>query len=93
MALIDDIKKSLRVTSASFNTEITDLIAAGKLDLGLSGVDSLVETDPLIKRALTIYCKAHFGYDNADADRLARAYDLLKSHLSISTDYHNYPEV
>lgn len=93
MALIDDIKKALRITAAAFDTEISDLIEAGKLDLKISGVDTRTETDPLIKRALTLYCKIHFGYDNPDVDRLTTAYELLKSHLAVSADYHNYPEV
>ena len=91
MALIDDVKKALRITSLAFDTEVTDLINAAKADLTLSGVDTLVETDPLIKRAIITYCKAYFGYDNPDSDRLALAYDSLRKHLVISTDYHTYP--
>ena len=91
MALIDDVKKALRITSLAFDTEVTDLINAAKADLTLSGVDTLVETDPLIKRAIITYCKAHFGYDNPDALRLMESYESLKKHLVISTDYHTYP--
>ncbi len=90
MALIDDIKKVLRVTTASFDTEITDLISAAKLDLGISGIDSIDELDALVKRAITLYCKVNFGYDNPDADRLTESYISLKQHLSISSDYHTY---
>ena len=90
MALIDDIKKVLRVTTTSFDTEITDLINAAKLDLDITGVDTIVETDALVKRAITLYCKANFGYDNIDADRLAQSYLSLKQHLSVSADYHTY---
>ncbi len=43
--------------------------------------------DPLLKRAITLYCKAHFGYDNADAERFAQSYEMLKIHLSLSSDY------
>lgn len=93
MALIDDAKTAIRVKAAAFDTEISDLIEAGKLELKISGVDKEDYEDPLIKRALILYCKIHFGYDNPDADRLTTAYELLKSHLAVSADYHNYPEV
>ena len=87
MALIDDVKKVLRISSDAFDTEVTDLIEAAKIDLRISGVDVIVETDALIKRAISIYCKANFGYDNADADRLIESYQSLKQHLAVSSDY------
>ena len=93
MALIDDIKKELRVSSTAFDTEITDLISSAKLDLGISGLDIIIETDDLVKRAIALYCKAHFGYDNKDADRLILSYKSLKEHLSISSTYHTYTEI
>lgn len=42
--------------------------------------------DPLIKRAITVYCKAHFGYDD-QAERLQKSYDALKNHLALSAEY------
>lgn len=48
----------------------------------------LVEVmDPLLKRAVILYCKANFGYDNADADRFMQSYHLLETHLALSEDY------
>jgi len=87
--LLIDIKVILRVSNSAYDNEITDLIASAKKDLELTGIDSskIVETDELIKRAIALYCKAHFGYDNADHERLIKAYDLLKGHISISVDY------
>jgi uncharacterized protein involved in exopolysaccharide biosynthesis len=43
--------------------------------------------DPLIKRAITIYVKAHFGWNNPDAERLQQSYDMLKCHLALSQEY------
>lgn len=43
--------------------------------------------DPLIKRAITIYVKAHFGWNNPDAERLQQSYNMLKSHLALSQEY------
>jgi len=73
MALIDDVKKELRQNGTASDTEISDLIATAKADLLLSGVLTTDETNPLIKRALATYCKANFGFDNAVAERLAKA--------------------
>jgi uncharacterized phage protein (predicted DNA packaging) len=89
MALLDDVKKALRVSNVDHNTEIEDLIAAAKHDLKITGLEAEVvdETDPLIKRAIITYCKAYFGYDNPDMERLVRAYESLKSHLTLSNDY------
>lgn len=91
MALLDDVKLALRIspTIIAYDDEVQDLIEAAKADLKLSGVDpaKLDESDPLIKRAIVTYCKAHFGFDNPDADRLERAYDMLKAHLTLSQEY------
>lgn len=91
MALIEDVSTALRVTSQAYMNEISDLVEAAKADLHISGIDQLVETDPLVKRAVILYCKAHFGYENKDADRLMVSYNLLRNHLAFSSDYHDYP--
>lgn len=91
MAILDDVKSDLRITTddPGIVGEVQNLIEAAKADLGLSGVvsEKIIETDPLIKRAVIVYCKANFGYDNPDADRLQKSYDELKKHLSLSIDY------
>ena len=94
MALIDDVKTYLRISTANtaYNTEITDLIAAAIADLKLSGVtaEKAVDTDTLIKRAIVTYVKANFGWNNPDAERLQQSYDMLKQHLTLSADYARY---
>lgn len=87
--MLQDIKDALRVSGTSLDTEIQDLIDAAKADLQLSGVhpSKIIDTDPLIKRAVIVYCKAHFGWDNPEADRFAKSYDMLKQHLTLSTEY------
>ena len=91
MAILDDVKVALRIaaTTTDFDTEIQDLINAAIEDLKMAGVatDKAVDTDPLIKRAITVYCKSHFGYDNPDASRFWRSYESLKMHLTLSADY------
>ena len=93
MPLLDDVKRALRISSSSYNDEVTDLIDAGKSDLRLAGIYFKDETeelplDPLVKRAVITYCKAYFGFENTDADRFIDSYVMLKQHLSLAGDYH-----
>ena len=96
MALLDDVKLALRITSSAFDDEVVDLIEAARQDLILSGVSqnkAQDENDPLIKRAITVYCKAHFGFDNPEAERFQQSYDMLKAHLTLSAEYTQAPAV
>ena len=84
--MLDKIKLALRITTAAFDTEIEDLISAALADLGLAGIAKLDETDPLILRAVTTYCRANFGSPD-DYDRLKSAYDEQKAQLQVATGY------
>lgn len=92
-----EVRAALRIAEATtseypaLGDEIRGLIDAAREDLRLAGVtDSASEDDPLIKRAVITYCKANFGYDNPDADRLQLAYNLLKVHLALSAQHNAY---
>lgn len=69
----------------AFDEEIKSLISACLLDLSISGVEK--QDDELIKRAVGIYVKAHFGSENPDRDGLIQCYDALKIHLALSQKY------
>lgn len=69
----------------AFDEEIKSLISACLLDLSISGVEK--SDDNLIKRAIGIYVKAHFGSENPDRDGLIQCYDALKIHLALSQKY------
>lgn len=88
--ILDDVKTSLRITNTAFDGEISDLIEEARQDLLLIGISFTKvsdDTDPLIKRAIKTYCKANFGFDNPDAERLQQSYEMLKQHLSLASDY------
>lgn len=88
MALLDDVKVSLRMTSTAYDSEINDLILAAKRDLYTAGVKATItETDPLFKRAVAVYVKLHFGSDNKDFERLHLSYTELLRKLGIVGDY------
>lgn len=90
-SLLADAKLALRITSTAYDDEITDLIAAAKDDLLISGVAAAVldaaDPDPLVKRAILVYCKAQFGMDNPDAERYMASFHSLVTHLALSAEY------
>ena len=88
--MLEDVKNSLRLSGNDLDMEILDLIEAAKSDLILSGVhkDKVKDTDPLIKRAITVYCKASFGYEDPKlSERFQESYISLKHHLTLSAEY------
>ena len=86
MAMLDDVKLALRLTTQAYDDELNGLINAGLADLGVAGVTEDDTTDPLINRAVITYCKVHFG-SPADYDRLKAAYDEQKAQLVTCTGY------
>ena len=93
--ILTKVKTALRVSINSFDDEITDLIDAAKLDLGIAGVRNadielgVDPTDALIIRAIILYCKLYFG-EPSTSDHwksLKDAYNEQKAQLSMSTGY------
>jgi hypothetical protein len=85
--VLEKVKMALRINSNKLDTEISDLIEACKIDLSISGVRRIELTDPIIQRAIILYCKANFGLDNKDSEKYQKSYDLLKSHLALCSDF------
>lgn len=84
---LNAVKLALRISSKAFDEgEIKPIIEACKKDLRGAGVKKTNETDPLILRAITLYAKANFGY-NDDSEKYQRAYDMLKTSLALVGDY------
>lgn len=95
MALTDDIKLALRIKTTAYDAEVNDLIGAAQADLKTSGILDTKTTsdDTLIKRAVTLYAKSHFGLDNEDSGKYQIAYDSLRNHLCLSTEYTEVADV
>lgn len=93
MNVREEVKQALRISESNtaFDEEIQTLIDAARLDLIQAGISNELvnasEPDALIKRAIVTFAKAHFGYDNPEADRFNQAYTMLKQHLSLYGDY------
>lgn len=94
MALIDDVKIALRVTTTAYDTELDALIESAKLDLKIAGV---VIPDPMpavVSTAIKTYCKLNFGTPNpSNFDYLKKSYDEQKAQLSMSADYTDFSMV
>ena len=87
--MLQDVKSSVRIINNKFDVELLDLIEAAKADLRIAGVTKNDEDDPLIKRAIILYCKANFGLDNKDSEKYQNSYENLKEKLSLCGDYNN----
>jgi len=90
MALLDDIRKSLRVTTDALDSEIEMNIGAALYDMERAGVNPALLTvdeetgnleNALVKKAVTVLCKADFGYDVNEADRFEASYDRILNAL------------
>ena len=91
--MLDKVKLALRISGSAFDDEVTDLINAAIADLRLVGIivpenagSPEATGDHLISRAIVLYAKAEFGF-NDDAERYRNAYDYLKCALSLTADY------
>ena len=87
--MLEEVKLALRITTNAFDAEITGLINAAKADLGIAGVTEKQETDPLIMRAVTTYCKCNFGEPD-QYDRLKASYDEQKAQLMVAAGYTDF---
>lgn len=82
-------KMALRITTTAFDSEITSLLNAALLDLGVAGVIVPAEINALVQQACITYVRANFGQPD-DYDRLKRSYDEQKAQLSTCTGYTNW---
>lgn len=86
--LLAKARLALRITTGAYDSDISDLIDAAKLDLGIAGVVLPSALDALCERAIITYVKVHFGASaDADYDRLKRSYDEQKAQLQTATGY------
>jgi len=90
-AILTATKLALRITTDAFDAEITDLINAACLDLGIAGVTETDTDDKLVRRAVITYVKMHFGEPD-QYDRLKASYDEQKAQMSMATGYTQWTE-
>jgi hypothetical protein len=94
MALLDDVKMALRVSTDAYDAELNGLIESAKLDLGIAGVVVPETLDAVCETAIKTYCKMRFGTpDDKTYAYLKSAYDEQKAQLSMATGYTDFSMV
>lgn len=88
---LESVKMALRIVTNAFDSELTDLINAACLDLGLAGVTETDTSNNLVKRAVITYVKMHFG-EPENYERLKASYDEQKAQMSMATGYTTWTE-
>ena len=84
--MLNKVKMALRISTNAYDDELTDLIEAAQIDLGIAGVVVPPEIDAIVLRAIITFCKISFGLPE-DYDRLKKSYDEQKAQLSNATGY------
>lgn len=84
--MLEKVKVALKITTNDFDSELTDMINAAVLDLGLAGIINTLQTDALVIRAICTYCRLNWG-SPADYDKLKASYDEQKAQMSMSSLY------
>lgn len=88
LTLLQKTKLALRITVDAYDSDLTDLINAAKLDLGIAGVTLPSSLDAICERAIITYCKVHFSaLTDGEYARLKAAYDEQKAQLVTATGY------
>ena len=89
--LLEKTKLALRVTVNNYDTDLSALINAAKLDLGIAGVELPPTLDDICERAVITYCKIHFSaLTDGEYSRLKSSYDEQKAQLVTATGYTNW---
>ena len=88
--LTEVVREVLRLSSQDDTPlEVDALVAGFKSDMERVGVPYYMydenSPDPLVQVACMLYCKANYGYDNAEASR------FLSSYRQIVKDIRNSP--
>ena len=84
--MLDKVKLAMGITTDAYDSEISDLIDAALLDLGIAGVDNSLTNDKMVQRAVITYCRLMF-HSPADFENLRWAYEQLKGQMAIATGY------
>lgn len=91
-SLIAAAKLAGRISTNAFDTQISSLLDAAALDLGVAGVVLPSTTDALVQQAMITYFLMNFGAPD-NYDRLKRSYDEQKAQLSTCTGYTDWGSV
>lgn len=86
---IDAVKLSLRIKTDALDDDIASEIDACLADLTICGV-SANPYDPIILKAVKLWCRNAFDADVNSRQNIKAAYNEQKGTLMVSTGYTNY---
>lgn len=91
-SLVAACRDALRIPADcyDYDVEIEDLIEAARAVMRAGGVSSEVAADDAngtVRLAVKVYCRANFGMDNPDAERLMRSFDDLLTTMRGSSEF------
>ena len=92
--LLSKTKLALRVTVTNYDANLTDLISAAQLDLGIAGVVVPETLTAIVEQAIITYCELHFSaLSDGEWSRLKASYDEQKAQLVTATGYTDWGDV
>ena len=91
--MLERVKLALRITTDAFDSEISGLISAALLDLGIGDIsgEQIAAPDELVTLAVVTFVRMHFGEPD-DYERLRASYWEQKAQLITSGTYGTYEE-
>lgn len=92
MAILDDVKKALRISHNAINSELTANIAEARAEMVRAGIDATVASDdtkPLVVSAIKAYCKMVDAPDKAQAEGYERSWLYQLENMRKSEGYMN----
>ena len=86
--LLDACREALRIPAecTDFDAEIEDARAAMRAG-GVAEKVAADDSNSTVRLAVKVYCKANFGMDNPDADRLTQSFDDLLTMMRGSSEF------
>ena len=84
--LLQAVKLNLGIRHDKMDSDITEVVAACKLDLKTAGVRKIEDANPLIRQAVKLWCRSHYNFQGEGA-RYAAAYAALKDSLAMCGDF------
>lgn len=92
ITILAAVKKSLRITTTTFDDDLGELIAAAERDLLTGGVNLNDNTEPLVRQAIKFYCRANFqNGDSKERDLYNDRFQRLKAQLGSCTTLYGEP--
>lgn len=84
--MLEAVKENLRISNSALDVDLQDDIDAALMDLKRVGIDVTDQSQPLIIKAVKLYCRWQQDY-MGKAEQYCKAYTGLMQALSLAGDY------